>query len=258
MSIRLPEPLKPVQRLLDVVVGMSGFRLDLFRLDGLILAWSVLWLASVIGIPVLFRSGLLGVPAALAYAIIAFFVYYGGLTWILGLKGRRMLIAGLGPSRSTLWFEACLGMAFTHQGLCQGVVAELTAGGFPSALPDTLTTIAGIALMVLGFGVKIWSTWLVGLDVYYYRDMFLRRHQPKSEAFDSLVKHGPYRWLANPMYGVGNISAYGLAILHRSWPGLVIAATAQSLIYLFYYGFEKPFVDHFYESSDTESSSQAA
>jgi len=57
---------------------------------------------------------------------------------------------------------------------------------------------------------------------------------------------GPYRWSGNPMYGVGNLQAYGGALWLGSWPGLLVAAVFQVSIYLFYFLFERPFIRRTY------------
>ncbi|MGH2668454.1 MAG: methyltransferase, partial [bacterium] len=53
----------------------------------------------------------------------------------------------------------------------------------------------------------------------------------------------PYRFLKNPMYTVGYLQTYGLALLTGSMPGLVAALFAQAAILLFYLLVEKPHFD---------------
>lgn len=58
---------------------------------------------------------------------------------------------------------------------------------------------------------------------------------------------GPYRVLRNPMYGVGQLHAYGIAILmSRSWNGLMAAAVCHAPIYVFYFRAELPFIRRTY------------
>jgi len=110
----------------------------------------------------------------------------------------------------------------------------------------SLIVTVGILAVVVSLVVKIWSTYLVGLDTYYYVDMFLQRGGVRRQTGQTLVVHGPYRWLKNPMYGVGNLCAYGMALMKHSWPGLVAAAAAQVCIYTFYFRHELPFVRRYY------------
>lgn len=67
--------------------------------------------------------------------------------------------------------------------------------------------------------------------------------------WETLAVHGPYRWLKNPMYGVGNLSAYGMALIERSWVGLVASAVAQICIYTFYFCHERQFVRRYYRAN---------
>jgi protein-S-isoprenylcysteine O-methyltransferase Ste14 len=72
-----------------------------------------------------------------------------------------------------------------------------------------------------------------------------------------LVKHGPYRWFKNPMYGVGNLQGYGSALLVGSWPGLAVAALFQASVYVFYYLFERPFVIRAYTAEPARAEQSA-
>ena len=242
--------LRLVADVAKTVVGMSGMRLDRLRaVHGA--PWLGLWLASLAGYVALFDPWDLWASiradreVAIGYVVVAFLVYYGGLVGLLGLSGNRVLIRGLGPRRSSRLFETGLGMAFAHQALAVGAVCFADAGSLRIGVPVWLTSAVGAALAGLGFGVKIWSTRILGLDGYYYRDMFLAARARGGKA--ELVSHGPYRWVDNPMYGVGNLAAYGAALMHRSLAGLVVAAVAQACIYAFYFRYELPFVRRAHE-----------
>ncbi len=244
--------------LVVTVLGMSGLRLDRLRLDALSVTWVSVWLGSTIAVPLIFDRLGLGTFEAAVYLTVSFVVYYGGLTLFLGHRGRNWLIERLGPKRSVRWFEAGLGIAFTHQAVSQGVLASVTRDSLGFGVPAVITTSVGLAALAVALLVKIWSTHIVGLDVYYYRDMFLQRGGHTSHDSEEFVEHGPYRWLSNPMYGVGNLSAYGIALVQRSWLGLVASAIAQICIYAFYLRYERPFVQRYYLADEEGSASQAA
>jgi Phospholipid methyltransferase len=53
---------------------------------------------------------------------------------------------------------------------------------------------------------------------------------------------GPYHFLRNPMYSVGQLQRYGPALLYGSLPGFVAAAAGHLLIYAFYVVAERPLV----------------
>src|SRR5437879_10511727 len=54
---------------------------------------------------------------------------------------------------------------------------------------------------------------------------------------------GPYRFFKNPMYTVGYLQVYGLALLAGSLPGLAAALFDQAAILTFYRAVEKPHFD---------------
>ncbi|MEY4546639.1 MAG: hypothetical protein RL685_2834 [Pseudomonadota bacterium] len=84
----------------------------------------------------------------------------------------------------------------------------------------------GALLLTIGIGVSLWATRVVGLDAYYYRDLFMGpRHT-------SVELRGPYALWPNPMYGVGQLAAYGAALLVLSPIGLVAAALNQVALYI--------------------------
>jgi protein-S-isoprenylcysteine O-methyltransferase Ste14 len=92
---------------------------------------------------------------------------------------------------------------------------------------------AGGALVVLGGGTKIWAARTLGSEAYHWHNFF---------APDDRVPEpsGPYRFLKDPMYTVGYLQAYGLAIGCASWPGLIASAFAQAGIITFHQLVEKP------------------
>jgi protein-S-isoprenylcysteine O-methyltransferase Ste14 len=96
---------------------------------------------------------------------------------------------------------------------------------------------AGILLAIVGLGIKGWAAACLGGDAYYWRNFFV----PTPRA--PLKRPGPYRYLSNPMYTVGYAQAYGLALVLRSWPGLVGATVAQGAILAFHLLVEKPHYD---------------
>lgn len=94
----------------------------------------------------------------------------------------------------------------------------------------------GIAACLVGLTVNIWSAMLIGLDVYYYKDLFIGR--PVGE----FRKEGPYLLLANPMYSLGQWNGYGTALIYGSLAGVVAIMLNQVMMYIFYYTIEKPHI----------------
>ena len=93
-----------------------------------------------------------------------------------------------------------------------------------------------VILFSLGMGVKIWSAYVVGIPIYYWKDMFLGRK------VSDFVVTGPYKYFSNPMYGIGQVQVYAIAIYYNSAYGLIFGAANQLLVFLFYFMVEKPFI----------------
>lgn len=94
--------------------------------------------------------------------------------------------------------------------------------------------IVGAALVVVGMATKGWAVRCLGVQSYTWHDFFV----PK-EKFDA-CRSGPYRWCSDPMYTVGYVQSYGIALALGSWPGFVAALFAQGAILLVNEFVEKP------------------
>ena len=114
--------------------------------------------------------------------------------------------------------------------LCLVTHDTLTLAGDPPRLAVIAT---GVVLVAVGVGVKVWAAATLGGDAYYWYNFFApAAHRP--------ILAGPYRHLANPMYTVGYLQAYGFALITGSFVGLWAAAFAQLAILAFYFVVEKP------------------
>ena len=100
-------------------------------------------------------------------------------------------------------------------------------------LPRGLPIAVGAALAVVGVATKIWAAATLG-DGYYWRNFFTPTDRVVHKAA------GPYRWLKNPMYTVGYLPVYGMALAASSAFGLVAALFDQVAILTFYHLVEKP------------------
>jgi hypothetical protein len=133
--------------------------------------------------------------------------------------------------------EAVMTLVFFHNGASTALACAASAGVLTNYVPAEWLTLCGIACSCVGLPIKIWATAIVGIDTYYYRDLFLRR--PVGE----FRVAGPYKVFRNPMYGVGHLHGYGSALLAASDMGLVMVALNQALVWLFYWTVEKPHVE---------------
>jgi protein-S-isoprenylcysteine O-methyltransferase Ste14 len=172
------------------------------------------------------------------YFLFTLLFYYGGNGAILSSRAPALLIARLGEQRAFRAYETVLGVMFLNQGLGVGCMAALP--GWRLAAPRGALVAGALVLFCVGLGVKLWATFVVGTDTFYYFDMFVRR------AVGTASHEGPYRFLENPMYGVGNLQGYGYALFVGSLVGLLAAAAGHVLIFAFYLLFERDFVRRTY------------
>jgi protein-S-isoprenylcysteine O-methyltransferase Ste14 len=221
--------LRGVMRLVSTVFAMAGWRLE--HLNAVWVAGSV---ASVFLAHVLITSA--NWRLTLPYFFLTLVFYYGGNAVILRSDIPNRAIARLGEERAFRAYETVAGLMFLNQGLGVGCMAALHVPRWEQAMPAPFVLAAGVALFVVGLVVKLSATLTVGVDAYYFRDMFLGR--PLAPA----CYDGPYRFLRNPMYSVGQLQGYGYALLYGSLPGLAAAAAGHLLIYAFYVVAERPFV----------------
>ncbi len=113
------------------------------------------------------------------------------------------------------------------------VLCVVSANTLRVGLPRGLEITVGAVLALIGVATKLWAAATLG-DGYYWRNFFTPadRIVPKAA--------GPYRWLKNPMYTVGYLPVYGLALATSSVFGLVAALFDQCAILTFYRLVEKP------------------
>jgi protein-S-isoprenylcysteine O-methyltransferase Ste14 len=119
-------------------------------------------------------------------------------------------------------------------------------------LPGGLIVAAGAVLVLVGLVTKVWAAVTLGGKAYYWYNFF--------DASERVVPNttGPYRFLRNPMYTVGYLQIYGLALVTRSLPGLVAALVDQAAILAFYRLVEKPHFDRSSAASSLDREGAAA
>lgn len=104
-------------------------------------------------------------------------------------------------------------------------------------VPHGVTLAVGAVLVLVGMAVKAWATATLGAGAYYWRDFFVPVERPVP------ATAGPYPFLKNPMYSVGYLPTYGLALVTASLPALIASAIDQAAILAFYRWVEKPHVE---------------
>lgn len=117
--------------------------------------------------------------------------------------------------------------------LLLALIILLSIGSLPPLIQYGHTMIVGLALACVGITVKLEAYRLVGEKGYYWYNFFCsveeREYTPR----------GIYRYLDNPMYGVGYLHAFGLALIFRSVWGIIFALFDWGVIWAFYFFFER-------------------
>ena len=215
-------------RAVVLLLGLSGLRLDRPR-AGAIAAWFALLIGAAL---VTAEND----PTLTVGCFIASWVfYYVGNTAVLGTRIRVAAIRRHGAQAAFERYEGLLGPMFAAQGLGLDVMASLDHPQWTLPLPEALCIVGGATLVIVGTFVRLWAALHIGLDSVYYRDLFVR--EPSGGDLG-----GPYRWLANPMYGLGQLHAWGFALMSQSLLGLIAAALCHATIYAFHFAVERPFV----------------
>jgi protein-S-isoprenylcysteine O-methyltransferase Ste14 len=114
------------------------------------------------------------------------------------------------------------------------VLCVVTRDSMSVDLPRGLVLALSALLVVVGIGTKVWAANTLGRKAYYWYNFFAPVPPVR------LDPPGPYRYLRNPMYTVGYLQAYGLALALGSLPGLVMALVDQAAILAFHHRVEKP------------------
>src|SRR5881296_1575599 len=100
------------------------------------------------------------------------------------------------------------------------VLCFITRGTLPLGvidLPRAAVIATGAALLLVGVVIKLWAAATLGAGAYYWRDFFA----PEGHVVTRTA--GPYKFLKNPMYTVGYLPTYGLALDTGSLPALAAA-----------------------------------
>lgn len=104
----------------------------------------------------------------------------------------------------------------------------------PSGFFGEAVQALGVLMAAAGVAATIWAVRAVGVDAYHYRDLFTKARSV------SLEDGGPYALLSNPMYALGPLAGYGLALLALSPIALLAAGISQGLLFLFNETVEQP------------------
>lgn len=235
--------MKVIKKLVHTILSISGFVPEhMTVLRAFFMLCSVL--VSVIILPKYSN-----VDYAIAYFAFSTLVYIGFIFLVLPQHGLRLkLIERFGEEKAYLYYEGFLAFAFFHNGVGLSYISQssIGTGFFDNTSQVVIMLLVGV-LFTVGMVVKIWSAFVVGIPVYYWKDMFLGR------SVSEFVVTGPYKYLSNPMYGVGQIQVYAIAIYYNSIYGLIFGAINQALVFFFYFAVERPFIYRTYIQKEKPS-----
>lgn len=180
--------------------------------------------------------------AAIWFYLLSTAAYIGFLYTVLPENGlRHWFMRTFGSRREGyLAYEAVLAFLFFVNGTSIGYVSKV----FENTLPfdGNMATVRPVAfvLFVIGWGMKLWATKVVGVDIYYWKDMFY------GKKISRFAAEGPYKFVNNPMYGPGQLQTYATALWFWSFQGLLAAALYQLAVFSFYHFQEKKFIRKVY------------
>jgi isoprenylcysteine carboxyl methyltransferase (ICMT) family protein YpbQ len=168
-----------------------------------------------------------GLFARLAYVLYASFELRAQ-SLRLGLEDREVAESRHEKfHRRVLRFQNVDGIAFAS--ICLATRSTL---GWDNWEPAFFAT--GVALILVGFGTKAWAVRCLGTSSYTWHDFFV----PK-DRFEP-CRTGPYRYFKDPMYTLGYLQTYGIALVCDSWYGLAASLFAQASILIVNEAVEKP------------------
>jgi protein-S-isoprenylcysteine O-methyltransferase Ste14 len=180
----------------------------------------------------------MGIAIALAYHLASRLAY----VLYVGLALRRQERTGYftrryGVEEGFRRFRRVAASLMYNDGLSFVALCLVSRNTLAVQLPHDLTVAAGIVFVVVGVLIKAWAGATLGHGAYYWSNFF----EPASRTTPSSA--GPYRFFRNPMYTVGYLPLYGIALLTQSLPGLIAALFDQAAILTFYRSVEKPHFD---------------
>lgn len=174
------------------------------------------------------------VVLAVAYQVLSRLAYVVGVGAILTLQDRAQLFTRrVGVEAGFRRFRRLASILMNNDVvslivLCLVTRNTIVAGPSPAVLRAT-----GALFVIVGLWVKFAAARQLGAPSYYWHNFFAPDQARPCPS-------GPYRYLKNPMYTVGYLPAYGVALLCGSWLGLWASAFDQIAILTFYYLVEKP------------------
>jgi protein-S-isoprenylcysteine O-methyltransferase Ste14 len=172
---------------------------------------------------------------AIAYFLVSRLTYVVGAGVALSRQHHHKYFSRrYGAELAFLRFRRIVSLIMYNDAVAFIAACLTTAGTLHLALSAPTRVGLGAVLVLVGVGTKLWAVRTLGRRSYYWYDFFV------PTPIVPLNPPGPYRYLKNPMYTVGYLQAYGLALAVASLPGLLAAVFAQTSILVLHYLVERP------------------
>lgn len=133
-----------------------------------------------------------------------------------------------------LRFRRTASTLMNNDGVSFVVLVLITRNTMTTDLPRWLVLTAGGLLVLAGAGIKVWAAASLGGKAYYWYNFF------DPEVPVAVRAPGPYRFIRNPMYTLGYLQTYGLALLFGSLPALIASGFDQIAVLIFNHVVERP------------------
>lgn len=198
-------------------------------------------------------SQLVYYPILLGYA-----TYFSYLFFVFSpkLKVSNFLVSKFGEEKAFLIHQLFLSLLFANLALSitSLSIIEKTGNNAPYFLPNLLeweTIIIKLqiavayVIIIIGKGIKVAAAFQLGSDGYYWKDLFLRKRTIKFQ------RTGIYKYFNHPMYGIGNISIYGISLLYGSLFIFTMGVIYQLILFAFLHFIEKPHMKEIYGIQST-------
>jgi isoprenylcysteine carboxyl methyltransferase (ICMT) family protein YpbQ len=172
---------------------------------------------------------------AFGYMLVSRTAYVLGIGLALTQQDRHQLYTQrYGALEGYKRFRRLSSILMLNDGTAFVAVCVLTANSMQLPFSRILQVAAGLAIAIVGIGVKAWATARLGANSWYWHNFFVPS--------DPILPNppGPYRYFKNPMYGVGYIMTYGFALMCASWPGMIASVFMHLCIMVFNQLVEKP------------------
>ena len=177
----------------------------------------------------------IGVLLAIGYVVLSRLAYVVGIGVALVRQDRyQVFTRDRGIDEGFRFFRRWASVVMDNDAVALVVLCVVTRETLHVGVQRWVLVVVGVVFIVAGAAVKIWARARLGHKGYYWHNFF----EPAD--MKPLGPPGPYRYLDNPMYTVGYLPAYGLALVFASLPGLIAAGFAQAAILVFHQVVERP------------------